>query len=115
MPFTGHAEWRQAVCDYLEASEAISQWEEVKHDARKVMEGLLGDATCGEGEGARVYWRPASRKTKDAKGMARRALDLAQEVETAKRINRKRLVRELKELAEMTRSTTTRPFRLYPV
>lgn len=109
-------EWAAAISEWLELAGLENEVKDAKADARGILESIMGDATVGEGGGARVYFKPLpGRVTPDGKGMAACLLALASEVEVGQWGTGVRIAKELRKMSTMTKTAkASRPFKVYP-
>ena len=103
--------WAAAASEFMQLASIEAQAGEAKLEQRAVLEMLMGDATCAEGAGLRINWKPqAGRVAPDAKGMIAALRALAIEVGPGE------LATTIAEIAGKTKtSAATRPFKPYQV
>lgn len=90
----GDPAWAVAAGDLLAAREILADAEAIKEEAEEKIKAMLGDRTCAEGAGLKVYYKP----------------------QTSKRLDTTALKRDLPEIAaKYTKETASRPLRTYSV
>jgi predicted phage-related endonuclease len=111
--------WGEAVAEYMKLRSIEAQAKDAANDKRRDLEALMGDSTCAEGAGVRIYWKPQpGRVSVDGKGMVKELNELADAVEAGGTIKFTdgRLAETLRKIAaKKNTAKATRPFKPFAV